>query len=326
VKDGIQMKVVFTAPGMAVSGGLASFHWADIGLLLQLGHDVRTHIGHAPTLSLLRDCRWADVAFSWTSAASSVAAAYSARRSVVCVGGYEFCALPELGYGGLLTRRGRWLSRAILRKADAVLAVDPLLRDEALRFCPEHAGEGKVRVVPTGYDTDFWSPDGRARGNGVVTVGSPLGTSARLKGIDVFLRAARADDSGAWIWSVAGGLDVPGVERFLCLGRMSPLGLRELFRTSRVYCQLSRREALPNALCEAMLCGCVPVGTRVGGIPRAMGSAGVLLDDGYDTGDLQAAVAKAAWMSPEVGRRHVATNFPAWKRRGDIRGVLEELA
>jgi len=318
------MKVVFTAPGMAVSGGLASFHWADIGLLLQLGHDVRTHIGHAPTLSLLRDCRWADVAYCWTSAASSVAACYAARKSVVSVGGYEFCALPELGYGGLLTRRGRWLSRAILRKADAVLAVDPLLMDEARRFCPEHAG--KVLVVPTGYDTDFWSPDGRARGNGVVTVGSPLGTSARLKGIDVFLRAARADDSGAWIWSVAGGLDVPGVERFLCLGRMSPLELRELFRKSRVYCQLSRREALPNALCEAMLCGCVPVGAGVGGIPRAIESSGVVLRPGFGARELLEAVSRAAEMSPEAARRQIATNFPAWKRREDIRGVLEELA
>jgi glycosyltransferase involved in cell wall biosynthesis len=34
------------------------------------------------------------------------------------------------------------------------------------------------------------------------------------------------------------------------------------------------REGLPNALCEAMLCGCVPVGTKRNGIPTAIGDCG----------------------------------------------------
>jgi glycosyltransferase involved in cell wall biosynthesis len=36
-------------------------------------------------------------------------------------------------------------------------------------------------------------------------------------------------------------------------------------------------EGLPNAVCEAMLCECIPVGSAVGGIPAAVGSSGFLL-------------------------------------------------
>ena len=38
------------------------------------------------------------------------------------------------------------------------------------------------------------------------------------------------------------------------------------------------REGLPNSVCEAMLCGCIPVGVRAGGIPIAIGDAGFIAE------------------------------------------------
>ena len=42
------------------------------------------------------------------------------------------------------------------------------------------------------------------------------------------------------------------------------------YNTTSIYAQLSRSEGLPNVLCEAMLCGCIPVGSPVFGIPKAV--------------------------------------------------------
>jgi len=36
-------------------------------------------------------------------------------------------------------------------------------------------------------------------------------------------------------------------------------------------------EGFPNALCEAMLCGCIPVGSDVAAIPEIIGDTGYIL-------------------------------------------------
>jgi len=52
--------------------------------------------------------------------------------------------------------------------------------------------------------------------------------------------------------------------------------LIKYYQKAKVY-QLSEYEGLPNALCEAMLCECVPAGTRYCGIPTAIGDTGMCL-------------------------------------------------
>ena len=54
--------------------------------------------------------------------------------------------------------------------------------------------------------------------------------------------------------------------------------LRKYFSTSQFYIQASRLEGLPNALCEAMLCECIPIGNSVFGIPSAIGNTGMLFE------------------------------------------------
>jgi glycosyltransferase involved in cell wall biosynthesis len=43
------------------------------------------------------------------------------------------------------------------------------------------------------------------------------------------------------------------------------------------YLQLSISEGFPNALCEAMLCGCIPIGSKVGAIPNIIDKTGFLM-------------------------------------------------
>jgi len=55
--------------------------------------------------------------------------------------------------------------------------------------------------------------------------------------------------------------------------------LTQYYVHASFYAQLSRSEGLPNALCEAMLCGCIPVGTNVGDIQITIGITGLTIDD-----------------------------------------------
>ena len=48
-------------------------------------------------------------------------------------------------------------------------------------------------------------------------------------------------------------------------------------QTHRYYLQLSVMEGFPNALGEAMACGCVPIGSNVSGIPELIGDTGIVI-------------------------------------------------
>ena len=66
------------------------------------------------------------------------------------------------------------------------------------------------------------------------------------------------------------------------MGVQTKSEMKELYQKNKFYFQGSRLEGLPNSLCEAMLCGCVPIGSRVFGIPDAIGTTGVLFDTEKD--------------------------------------------
>lgn len=63
----------------------------------------------------------------------------------------------------------------------------------------------------------------------------------------------------------------------LVLGKERPEALVQLYNTHEFYLQLSSSEGFPNALGEAMACGCIPIGSAVGAIPEILGDTGLLL-------------------------------------------------
>jgi glycosyltransferase involved in cell wall biosynthesis len=53
--------------------------------------------------------------------------------------------------------------------------------------------------------------------------------------------------------------------------------LPDFYSEAEFYLQLSISEGFPNALSEAMLCECIPIGSSVGAIPDIIGDAGFVL-------------------------------------------------
>jgi glycosyltransferase involved in cell wall biosynthesis len=109
-------------------------------------------------------------------------------------------------------------------------------------------------------------------------------------------------------------------------GFMEQADLLQYYQRAKVYCQPSYIEGLPNSVCEAMLCGCVPVGTDVGGIPNAIGGFGFLVaygDPDLLKGAIEQALAAPAAMG-ERARAHVAMNFAIHSREEGLLRVLEE--
>ena len=255
------------------------------------------------------------------------------RKSILVSGGYDVANVPELRYGAFqYSLPTRASARYALRNADRIVVVAPSLKIEAMR----NAGiDGStVEYLPTGYDPEFWNPGGMERRQRIVlTVAHLNSRTIALKGVDIFIAAAALVPDADF---VIVGMMMDDVAQHLArisppnvrfAGSLLPNDLKTTYRGAAVYCQLSRHEGLPNALCEAMLCGCIPVGTSTGGIPLAMDNTGEIVQPG----DVEAAAAaiQRALDAPETNRAKarqiIATRFTLSKREEGLLNLIEEL-
>ncbi len=236
---------------------------------------------------LLKNIFAADMVFVWFSDYHSwlpvLWARFFRKKSFLAIAGYDVACLPELNYGVFVRPFRGWCSRTSLRYADHLLPVAAALAQDI----ETHAGpvRGRIRVVPFGFSPEQWRPSGPKEADLVLTVS--LGDDMRrvkIKGLDLFLEAARAMPTARFviIGPTGEALRYLQERQPANLQLIGPMPIEQLVgwcRRAGVYAQLSIREGLPNAVIEAMMCECVPVGTMAGGIPEAVAGAGYVLKE-----------------------------------------------
>lgn len=262
------------------------------------------------------------------------------RPSVVIVGGFDAVAAPHLNYGAFLRANlRRWVIRQNYRMASQIWVVDKSLaegcpvaheqnevRSGLLNWMPELAP--KIHTVPTGYDVEFWKPQGPKQPKTVLTVG--LFTDLRVaerKGIPYVLELANhwPDYSFTIVGDTNGILqkhyELPKNVTVLNLATQDDL--LYLFQQHQYYVQFSCIEGLPNVLCEAMLCGCIPIGNPVFGIPTAIGDCGVLVDV-RKLASLQSSIKEQlSGMDSASARARIQQFFGAEKRVEKIKNFIQ---
>ena len=135
------------------------------------------------------------------------------------------------------------------------------------------------KVILNGVNDQFWHQESHIvkQPNTFITVIST--GQFTLKGGDLILEVAPLFPSHTFTFA---GMDCPTdiipPDNVLFLGKVSPEELRTLFSTSTYHFQLSISEGFGMSLCEAMLCGCIPIGSAVNMIPEIIGETGFILE------------------------------------------------
>ncbi len=275
-----------------------------------------------------------DVTYTWFASVYSffvvLASRMFRRPSVIVIGGVDVAKIPEIRYGVWLTPWKVPFVRWALRHATRILAVDPSIRQEAIRLAA-YPGEN-IEYVPTGYDASFWKPMGEKERLVLTVAGCNDPWRMKVKGIDILFEAARrSPDLRFVVVGVSAGLigklrgAIP--ENVAMEPFVDQTVLLRFYQRAAVYCQPSYTEGLPNSLCEAMLCECVPVGSRAGGIPTAIAEHGFLVPYG-DPDALAEALQEAFEAPPGAGRQareFIANTFTVERREAALLRILEEL-
>ena len=191
--------------------------------------------------------------------------------------------------------------------------------------------DGKnIETLPTGYDSERWKP-GAPKEKFVLTVGAtPDFVRVKKKGIDILLRTAKRLPEVPFVVigiapEVQRRLEIPS--NVQCFPFVPQDELTHYYQRAKVFFQPSRHEGMPNTLCEAMLCECIPVGANVYGIPAAIGPAGYLID-GDDVAAYSGALAQALAAPASAGqtaRERIVELFPKEKREERLKSLIASL-
>jgi glycosyltransferase involved in cell wall biosynthesis len=288
-------------------------------------------IGHALRIAL--GVFRSDIVFCWfASVYASIAvmiARFAGNKSVVVLGGVDIARNEELGYGIWLSR---WKSKFVrygIRHADRILISDGWMKERAVDLA-RYPGENIV-MLPAGFDFEFWRPSGQKDNHVLTVAAASTDRRLRVKGIDVLIEAARLLPKMTFIVAgvdadVARAYDPPSNVSFYPVRPRKEL--LSLYQEAKVYCQPSREEAFCYTLREAMLCGCVPVTSEVGGMPTVVRGIGVLVPPG-DVESLVAGILQSMNMKEDVSekaRSRVIGLYPKEKRDTDLRKLIESFA
>jgi len=202
------------------------------------------------------------------------------KKSYVVVGGYDVSYLPEYNYGSFNRPIRKYFARKTLRLATICFPVGVSLAEKIRIISPE----SNIEVLPTGTDNHQFKISKYDRAKTVITVASTANYQrAMIKGLDRFAELAVAMPDFEFT--------IIGInETFYSFFDPLPLNLKlissvpnnklpEYYNNASFYAQFSRSEGLPNSLCEAMLCGCIPLGMDVGDIKLTIEGIGLVLNE-----------------------------------------------
>jgi len=250
------------------------------------------------------------------------------KKMLVVVGGYEMANHPEISYGAMIGSFSRWRVKKIFEWSSNVLVVDESLKLEAVSQIK--ADPQKIITIPTGFDTNLFKPAGEKTEEVLLVASVKVEQTLFVKGIYNYLEVARQMPEVRFSLVGIRGyalelLQNQKPENLEIIGFLQQDELIAKLQKTKVYCQLSLREGLPNALCEAMLCNCIPVGTKVNGIPNAIGNTGFLVKHG-DIGQTVDAIKQALKkQTTDEPRQRITELFPKNRRITKLKETIEQL-
>ena len=259
------------------------------------------------------------------------------KKIIVVIGGWECVSQPEYGYGamrpGFKFLLARTFVRCIVALADKIIAVSNYNKQEIIiNIRPPLE---KISLIYLGIPVDCCDEKyiQQKKGRVVLTVANVTEESFKRKGIDIFIKAARFLPDAEFI--LAGEIDKKGFEylkdnlpvNLKVTGFVSDEQLHKLYRTAKVYVQVSYHEQFGVALAEAMVHSCIPVVSDRTALTEVVGPSGYYVP--YGNVDKTVQAIKEALIDKQRGetaRQRIKEKFSLEKRENSLTDLIKNVA
>jgi glycosyltransferase involved in cell wall biosynthesis len=216
------------------------------------------------------------------------------------------------------------VTRLVVRRSAAVIAVSDYLRRELEAKIPE--ARGKTEVVDSGVDLERFTlepaPNGKAR---YVCIGSLIERKNVIRLADAFERLGEGTLTFVGDGPLRSRLEGrPGIE---LTGALPFDEVPSQIAAAHVVCQPSLIEPFGQALLEAMACGRSVIATRIGGPPEFVPpEAGVLVDPVDEAALVEALRSAAALPCPNPAARTAAEAHDLRRQAEKVEAILARAA
>ncbi len=263
------------------------------------------------------------------------------RPVIIIAGGTDCVSFPSIQYGHFNNKILNHFCAFSFKHCNLICPVHEALIEQDYTYANEtYSKQGIKAFIPeirtpfltihNGYDANQFQPLGNRKAKTFVTIGANLGLrfSKKLKGIDLFIKAAEQFSEGEF--TIIGGenhftnAEIP--KNVKLLGFIKNNKLPELLSKHEYYVQLSMSEGFPNALCEAMLCGCVPIVSKVGGMPFIVQDLGHVLQKKEDSllfEIISKCKTEDTQLKSEKVRNRIANNFTLANRKKGLEEAVQ---
>lgn len=248
--------------------------------------------------------------------------------------GTECNNFPEFGYGYLNRPLLFWFSKKSLSWATKLLPVsETLVSVDYTYTATKYFKQGYKNFHPTvttpytvvnnGVSPEKFTPDESQTRNPFtfITVAAGLNSSIRrvIKGIDLVIELAkRTPEYSYTIIGTSGPLPIELPPNIKIVDFVAHDKIAEYYNKNAFYLQLSVSEGFVVSVCEAMLCGCVPIVSNVGASSFIAGPSGYVLKK-KDINDLLALIQQAvegySLEKMSLARQHILQHFTTDERR-----------